>query len=67
MALPVREDSAVLMRACALAVDLEHHLFDTLYHAVALESDARLITADDRYHRKAKALPAIRHLHHWDR
>jgi len=66
MALPVREDFAVLMRDCALAVDLKHHLFDTLYHAVALESDARLITADDRYHRKVRALPAIQHLSHWD-
>jgi len=66
MALPVREDFAVLTRACALTIDLEHHLFDTLYHAVALESDACLITADNRYHRKARALPAIQHLHDWD-
>jgi hypothetical protein len=31
-------------------VDLNQHLFDTLYHAVALETpDATLITADERY------------------
>lgn len=66
MALPVREDLVVLTRACTLAIDLEHHLFDTLYHAVALESDACLITADDRYYRKAKALPAIEYLQDWD-
>lgn len=66
MALPVREDFAVLTRACSLAIDLEHHLFDTLYHAVALESDACLITADDRYHHKAKVLPGIQHLRDWD-
>lgn len=66
MALPVRGDAPVLTRACTLAIDLEHHLFDTLYHAVALESDACLITADDRYHRKAGALPGIRHLRDWD-
>jgi predicted nucleic acid-binding protein len=48
-----------------LAIDLGHHLFDTLYHAVALESEACLVTADDRYHRKAEALPGIRHLRDW--
>jgi hypothetical protein len=37
-------------------------LFDTLYHATALEYDARLVTADDRYHRKAHTLPGIIHL-----
>lgn len=39
--------------AMALAVNLEHHLFDTLYHAVAIESGATLVTADERYYRKA--------------
>jgi len=66
MALPVRGDASVLTRACTLAIDLGHHLFDTLYHAVALESDACLITADERYHRKAEALPGVRHLRNWD-
>jgi predicted nucleic acid-binding protein len=65
MALPLRGDAAVLAHACTLAIDLGHHLFDTLYHAVALEADACLVTADDRYHRKAGALPGIRHLRHW--
>ena len=65
MALPVRGDAPVLARACALAIDLGHHLFDTLYHAVALESGARLITADDRYHRKAQERPGILHLREW--
>lgn len=65
MALPLRGDASVLTRACTLSIDLEHHLFDTLYHAVALESEACLITADDRYHRKACALPGIRHLRDW--
>jgi hypothetical protein len=39
----------VLLRAGRLAVDLDHHLFDTLYHAGALEREATLITADERY------------------
>ncbi|NEX20427.1 type II toxin-antitoxin system VapC family toxin [Thiorhodococcus mannitoliphagus] len=65
MVLPVRGDAPVLTHACTLAIDLGHHLFDTLYHAVALESEACLITADDPYHRKAQALPGIRHLRDW--
>ncbi len=40
--------------ACSLSTRLNHHLFDTLYHAVALHSDALLITADEQYFRKAK-------------
>jgi predicted nucleic acid-binding protein len=40
-------------RAVQLAIDLSHHLFDTLYHATALESDAVMITADRRYYDKA--------------
>ncbi len=43
-----------------MAVRLEHHLFDTLYHAVALnEPDAMLITADVRYYNKAKGIGRI--------
>lgn len=40
-------------RAVELAIDLSHHLFDTFYHATALESDAIMITADRRYYAKA--------------
>jgi predicted nucleic acid-binding protein len=49
-------DSAVTYRtAISLATSLNHHLFDTLYHAVALhEPDASLVTADVRYYNKAK-------------
>ena len=44
----------IYRRAVELSLDLGHHVFDTLYHAVALCSgDAELITADDRYFRKA--------------
>ena len=42
-------------RAVALSQRLSHHLFDTLYHAVALETPgAVLVTADERYHRAAR-------------
>jgi predicted nucleic acid-binding protein len=40
--------------ALELAVRYQHHLFDTLYHAVALHTqDAVLVTADRRYYDKA--------------
>lgn len=54
------ETEAIYARAMSLAAQLRHHLFDTLYHAVALEDgQARLITADDRYWRKARHLGAV--------
>lgn len=40
--------------AIDLSQRLSHHLFDTLYHAVALQEDALLVTADERYHRVAR-------------
>ena len=46
-------------RAIALALKLDHHLFDTLYHAVALEEKSTLITADQKYYDKAKRLGSI--------
>ena len=47
---------AVYLTACRLAVVLGHHLFDTLYHAAALETPgALLVTADERYALKAHA------------
>jgi len=37
-----------------LAIHCRHHLFDTLYHAVALNTaGATLVTADRRYYEKA--------------
>lgn len=38
-----------------LARQYQHHLFDTLYHAVALERGALLVTADEKYWQKAQA------------
>ena len=43
----------VLKRAADLSILLKHHLFDTLYHAVALEEHATLVTADEAYFAKA--------------
>ena len=50
----------VLARAVALSVQLRHHLFDTLYHAVALQTPGAVcVTADRRYLGKAHALGRI--------
>lgn len=64
--LPVDEGPAVLGRACRLAIDLRQHLFDTLYHAVALEApDATLVTADVRYLAAGVGLGRIMPLAEW--
>lgn len=63
--LPVEESLSVYRRAAVLAVDLDHHLFDTLYHAVALERGISLVSADLRYLRKAEALGGTTELSSW--
>ncbi|MEI6746026.1 MAG: type II toxin-antitoxin system VapC family toxin [Methylococcaceae bacterium] len=54
------ESTKIYVTACELSIQLNHHTFDTLYHAVALKTlDTTLITADEAYYRKAKNLDAI--------
>jgi predicted nucleic acid-binding protein len=65
MEFPVADDLATLKRASQMARDLNHHLFDTLYHAVALEHGGTLVSADDRYLRKAKSMGRIVALASW--
>ncbi len=49
-----------------MAIALKQHLFDTLHHAVALETpDALMITADERYFRAARSLSGILNLTNW--
>jgi len=49
--------TAAWATAIDLAVRLQHHLFDTLYHALALETPgAVLVTADRRYYDKAREI-----------
>jgi predicted nucleic acid-binding protein len=50
------------LRAAELSIRLNQHLFDTLYHALALEEGATLITADERYFRAASSEGAIQQL-----
>ena len=65
---PTADNPRALHRACEMAIALKQHLFDTLYHAVALEaSDSVLITADERYFRAARAAGSIARLRDWSK
>jgi predicted nucleic acid-binding protein len=67
MHFPVLETELVYQTACSLAMELGHHLFDTLYHAVALHvPGAFLVTADERYYRKARNRGQIMRLADFD-
>lgn len=62
----VEESLTIYRRASALAVKTNQHLFDTLYHAVALETaDCTLVTADERYRRAAHAHGKVVGLEGW--
>ncbi len=66
MQLPTSDNPDVMRRATFLAIETDTHLFDTLYHAVALEhEDALLVTADDRYRRKVAHFGKIASLRDW--
>lgn len=53
------DTNTMLLTAAHLALDVAAHVFDTLYHAAALEHDATLITADERYFQRARKRGAI--------
>lgn len=59
IAFQIDDSWRIYKRAAILSVDLRHHIFDTLYHAVALENGAELVTADAKYFNKAKHLGSI--------
>jgi predicted nucleic acid-binding protein len=63
---PTADSPNVIARATSLAIETKHHLFDTLYHAVALEhADTMLVTADARYCAKAERYGMITSLRDW--
>jgi len=66
LSIPVVDDAPTIARAMRLSNELGHHLFDTLYHAVALEEDATLVTADRRYLTKAGGRGNIADLATWE-
>lgn len=59
------DDAVVMLRAIELSVQTNHHLFDTIYHAVAIEHGIDLVTADEHYYHKAHKLGHIVLLHDW--
>jgi predicted nucleic acid-binding protein len=63
---PTTNEPDVLRRAAQLAIDTGQHLFDTLYHAIALEHpDTVLVTADDRYRKNVAQHGQIVALQKW--
>ena len=57
---PIAAGAEVYQKACELSASLNQHLFDTLYHAVALtEPSGTLVTADEQYYRKAHKVGRI--------
>jgi predicted nucleic acid-binding protein len=66
LGLPMEADPAVYEIAMQLSRELGHHLFDTLYHALALPTEgALLVTADTTYARKAGHLGRLLPLRDW--
>lgn len=67
LALRVVASAQVYAMAIDLAIRLGHHLFDTLYHAVALQTPGGiLVTADKVYYKKAKSLGQIQLLEEFE-
>lgn len=56
---PLTTSPAIDRRAATISASLGHHLFDTLYHATALELGATLVTSDKRYLAKASGLGQV--------
>jgi len=59
MQVSTASDSSVYKLPSHLAVVLKQHLFDTLYHALAIHQKAMLVTADQRYFRKSKQYGSV--------
>ncbi|MBS0555982.1 MAG: type II toxin-antitoxin system VapC family toxin [Proteobacteria bacterium] len=61
----IETDPQCMKRAIELSIRCSHHLFDTIYHAIAIEYGLDLVTADEHYYRKARALGSIVLLKDW--
>ena len=60
MEFPIVDTPEIYHTACQLSDRYHHHLFDTLYHAVAINNpQTQLITADEKYYRKSYKEGAI--------
>jgi len=65
MDVEVVQSAPVYRHAVVLARSTTTHLFDTLYHAVAMQGHATLITADERYYRAVHENGSIVLLKDW--
>lgn len=61
----VATDRAIYKRASRISQDLGKHVFDSLYHAVALEYGVVLVSADSKYYLKARRLGSLIPLAVW--
>ena len=61
----VAADPVIYKRASRIARDLGKHVFDSLYHAVALERGIVLVSADSNYALKARRLGSLVPLALW--
>ena len=66
MEFSIVDETSIYKRAVEIATHLNQHLFDTLYHAVAIEHDVAFLTADLRYFRKGRQLGNITYLADWN-
>lgn len=65
---PATDHPAILSRACRIATESRTHVFDSLYHAVAVETPgATLVTADNAYYLAARPHGGIVPLAEWRR
>lgn len=59
----ITQGPEIYTTAIDLSIRYRHHLFDTLYHAVALYTPgSKYITADEAYYRKAQGMGQIMRL-----
>jgi predicted nucleic acid-binding protein len=65
MEVKVQQDADILKTAARLSRQFSHHLFDTLYHALAIQLNAVFVTTDEKYYRKAEAVGCIKLLSDW--
>jgi predicted nucleic acid-binding protein len=57
-----RSARPLLSRAMALAMSLQRTVYDSLYLALAIDTGARLVTADRRFHATVAAGPFAGHI-----
>jgi len=65
MEVKVQQDADILKTAARLSQQFSHHLFDTLYHALAIHLNAVFVSADEKYYRKAETVGYIQLLSDW--